>query len=69
MTIDEAIENLRAEKRSGTKSVIIAWWNSAMFNRKDDKSWEHAADMVERKHDWSSTQEDLAMSLDLYRSE
>ena len=69
MTIDEAIENLKAEKRRGTKSVIIAWWNADMFNRQDDDAWEHAADLVERKHDWSGTHDDLSMTLDLYTSE
>lgn len=69
MTIDEAIENLKAEKRRGTKSVIIAWWAADQFGRSDDESWENAADVVERKHDWSSTHDDLAMALDLYASE
>ena len=69
MTIDEAIKLLKAEKAAGVKSVIMAWWQADMFGRADDEAWEHAADMVERKHDWSATQEDLAMSLDLYTSE
>lgn len=69
MTIDEAIENLKAEKRSGTKSVIIAWWNADMFDRADDDAWDHDAALVERKQDWSSTQEALQMTLDLYTSE
>lgn len=69
MTIDEAIETLKAEKQSGTKSVILAWWNADMFGRQDDEAWEQAADVVERKHDWSSTHEDLQMTLDLYTSE
>lgn len=69
MTIDEAIENLKAEKRRGTKSVIIAWWDAEQFGRADDEAWENATDVVERKHDWSSTHDDLAMALDLYTSE
>lgn len=69
MTIDEAIENLKNEKRRGTKSVIIAWWNADQFGREDDEAWEHDADVVERKHDWSSTHDDLSMTLDLYASE
>lgn len=69
MTVDEAIENLKAEKRRGTKSVIIAWWNADQFQREDNDAWEHAAEVVERKHDWSSTHDDLAMALDLYASE
>ena len=69
MTIDEAIELLKAEKKAGVKSVIVAWWQADMFGRSDDEAWEHAAEMVERKHDWSSTQEDLQMTLDLFTNE
>lgn len=69
MTIDEAIKLLKAEKAAGVKSVIMAWWQADMFGRDDDEAWEHAAEMVESKHDWSSTHDDLAMSLDLYTSE
>lgn len=69
MTIDEAIERLKAEKKAGIKSVIIAWWDAGMFGRIDDEAWEHAADLVDRKHDWSSTHEDLQMTLDMYTSE
>lgn len=69
MTIDEAIENLKDAKRRGVKSVILAWWDALDFSRQDDEAWEHAAEMVERKHDWSSTHEDLQMTLDLYTSE
>lgn len=69
MTIDEAISRLKAEKAAGVKSVIVAWWNADMFGRQDDEAWEHAAEMVERKHDWSSTHEDLQMTLDLFTNE
>jgi hypothetical protein len=69
MTIDDAIENLKDAKKRGVKSVILAWWDALDFSRQDDEAWEHAAEMVERKHDWSSTHEDLKMTLDLYTSE
>lgn len=69
MTIDEAIENLKDAKKRGVKSVILAWWDALDFSRQDDEAWEHAAEMVERKHDWSSTHEDLQTTLDLYTSE
>lgn len=69
MTIDEAIRLLQSEKAAGVKSVIIAWWDAGMFGRIDDETWAHAAEMVERKHDWSSTHEDLQSALDLYTSE
>jgi hypothetical protein len=69
MTIDEAIALLESEKAAGVKSIIVAWWQADMFSRADDEAWEHAAALVERKHDWSSTHEDLQMTLDLYTSE
>ena len=69
MTIDEAIERLNQEKKAGIKSVIIAWWDAGMFGRIDDEAWEHAAALVDRKHDWSSTHEDLQTTLDLYTCE
>jgi hypothetical protein len=69
MTIDEAIELLKSEKAAGVKSVIVAWWTADMFDRTDDDAWDHDAALVERKQDWSSTQEALQMTLDLYTSE
>lgn len=69
MTIDEAIKLLEVEKAAGVKSVLVAWWTADTFGRADDEAWEYAADTVERKHDWSSTHEDLQMTLDLYTSE
>jgi hypothetical protein len=66
MTIDEAIELLKAEKKAGVKSVIIAWWNANMFNREDNEAWEHAAEVIEDKMDWSATHSDLHHVLDLY---
>lgn len=69
MTIDEAIELLKDEKKAGVKSVILAWWNADMFGRQDDDAWADAADIVERKHDWSSTNDDIAMTLDIYTND
>jgi len=69
MTVDEAIELLKAEKAAGVKSIIVAWWQADMFDRADDEAWEQAADTVEHAHDWSATQEALAMTLNLYMSE
>lgn len=65
MTIDEAIENLKAEKRRGTKSVLIAWWNADQFQREDNDEWAEAADLIERKHDWSGTHEELSVAVNL----
>jgi hypothetical protein len=69
MTVEEAIENLKEAKKRGVKSIILAYWEADQFNRQDDATWENAADIVERKMDWSSTHDDLATVLDLYTSE
>jgi hypothetical protein len=66
MTTDEAIENLKAAKKRGVKSVVLAYWEADQFGRKDNDEWEHAADLVERKMDWSGTHDDIAMTLDIY---
>jgi len=69
MTIDDAIENLKDAKSRGVKSIILAWWDALQFSRQDDDAWEHAASVVEDKHDWSATHEDLQMTLDMYTNE
>jgi hypothetical protein len=69
MTIQEAIEDLKAAQRSGVKSIIAAWWFADQFQRPDDEAWEHAAEIVERKMDWSATHDDLQSTLDLYTNE
>jgi hypothetical protein len=66
MTIDDAIRNLESAKRGGTKSIIMAWWAADMFDREDNEDWEHAAEVVEDKMDWSATHSDLHHVLDLY---
>jgi hypothetical protein len=69
MTIDDAIRNLESAKRGGTKSIILAWWSADMFDREDNDEWEHAAEVVEDKMDWSATHSDLHHVLDLYTNE
>jgi hypothetical protein len=69
MTIEEAIKNLKEAKKRGVKSVVLAYWEADQFQRADDASWEHAADLVERKMDWSATHDDISMTLDIYTNE
>jgi hypothetical protein len=69
MTVDEAIENLKDAKKRGVKSVLLAYWEADQFDREDNDEWEHAAELVERKMDWSRTCDDIAMTLDLYTNE
>lgn len=68
MTVDEAIKRLEAAKAAGVKSILVAWWEADAFDRVDDEAWEHAAELVERKFDWSGTHNDLAATLDMYTS-
>jgi hypothetical protein len=69
MTVDEAIQNLKAAKKRGIKSIVLAYWEADQFQREDNDEWEHAAGLVERKMDWSGTHDDIAMTLDLYTNE
>ncbi len=69
MTIDEAIEKLKAEKAAGIKNIIAAWWSADMFGRIDDDNWAYAAERIERRFDWSHTHEDILTCLDLIDAE
>lgn len=69
MTIDDAIRNLKSAKRSGVKSIILAWWAADMFDRPDDAAWEEATEIIEDKVDWSATHSDLQHALDLHTGE
>jgi hypothetical protein len=69
MTIDEAIQNLKDAKKRGVKSIILAWWGADMFDYEDDDHWEAVAETVEREMDWSTTHDDIEMTMDLYTSD
>jgi uncharacterized protein (DUF2225 family) len=69
MTIDEAIEKLKSAKKSGVKNIIAAWWFADQFQREDNDEWAYAAELIERKMDWSATHDDLKSMLDLYTNE
>jgi hypothetical protein len=66
MTIDEAIENLKAAKKRGVKNIVLAYWEADQFEREDDDVWAEAADRIERKMDWSATHDDISVLLALY---
>jgi len=66
MTVDEAIKELKAAKKSGVKNIIAAWWFADQFQRADDDVWAEAAERVERKMDWSYTHDDIRELLELY---
>lgn len=69
MTIDEAIENLKAAKESGVKNIIAAWWFADQFQREDDDVWAEAAERVEQKMDWSYAHEDIRELIELVDEE
>jgi len=66
MTVDEAIENLKAAKKRGAKNIILAYWEADQFQREDDDVWADAAERVERKMDWSHTHDDIRELIELY---
>lgn len=61
MKIDEAIENLLNAKSRGVKNIVLAYWESNMFECSDDEEWEKIAYQVEDQMDWSSAHENIAL--------
>ena len=65
MTVDEAIKRLNDAKKEGIKSIVLAWWEASMFEKKDgvtfsdDDTWEGVAESVEDQMDWSRCWEDI----------
>ena len=39
MLIEDAIKQLTDAKKQGVKSIVLAWWDSDMFEQKDDEEW------------------------------
>jgi hypothetical protein len=66
MTIDDAIERLKAAKKSGVKNIIAAWWFADQFQREDDDVWAADAEAVEDKMDWSPTYDNIRELIELY---
>lgn len=59
MTIEEAIEQLKAAKDEGVKNIILAFWDAEMFQMEDNAEWADKADDVDMSFDWSQTHSDL----------
>jgi hypothetical protein len=53
MTIDDAIKQLKDEKKNGTKNIVFAYWDASSFDRTDDDDWAYLSQTVEDKMDWS----------------
>jgi len=64
MHIDDAIKALKEAKKTGTKAIIFAYWESEMFERDDDETWAHDANLVEEEFDWSRTHDQLSAYLE-----
>lgn len=69
MHIDEAIKRLQQEKKSGVKNLVVAWWTSELFDRKDDANWAVDAEYVEDNMDWSNAHEQISDILDQFIDE
>ena len=61
MTIDEAIETLKAAKEDGVKNIVLAYWEASAFGLKDDNKWAEKVHTVEKKMDWSDTHDDISI--------
>lgn len=65
MKIEEAIQILQDAQEQGTKSIVFAYWDSKMFDREDDETWENLTDLMEEEMDWSNTHDTLRYIMDL----
>lgn len=59
MKIEQAIEMLQQAQKSGTKSIVLAYWEADMFDRKDDESWEAESEWIENDMDWSRAHDQM----------
>jgi hypothetical protein len=64
MKIDQAIKLLKEVKKSGTKDIILAFWESDMFTGIKEDEWAGIAEDVEDNFDWSRTTEDIEYYID-----
>jgi hypothetical protein len=64
MKIEKAIELLQKAQKSGTKSIVLAYWESDMFDRIDDESWESESDFLENEMDWSQAHDRMCDMLE-----
>lgn len=59
MKIENAIELLQQAQKAGTKSIVLAYWEADMFDRKDDESWEAESELIENDMDWSRAHDQM----------
>ena len=60
MKIEQAIELLQQAQKAGTKSIVLAYWEADMFDRKDDESWETESELIENDMDWSQAHNQIS---------
>jgi len=65
MKIEKAIEMLQEAQKSGTKSIVLAYWEAEMFDRKDDESWEAESEWIENDMDWSRAHDQMSDLMEL----
>ena len=59
MKIEDAIQMLVEAKNNGTKNIILAYWESDIFQKNDDGEWAEIAEQVEDQMDWSITNDGI----------
>ncbi len=64
MSIDEAIKLLQHAKNTGTKSIVISWWDASMFGLDDDHDWLSLTQEIEDNFDWSGTHDKMQDCID-----
>ena len=65
MKIEKAIEMLQQEQKSGTKSIVFAYWKAELFGKEDDESWEAESEWIENDMDWSRAHDQMCDLLEL----
>jgi len=59
MTIDDAIYYLKEAKKSGTKNVIISWWEANCFGLEDNQNWEKICNQADEDMELSNVYEQI----------
>ena len=60
MNIDQAISQLEKAKASGAKNIVFAFWEAECFEMEDNQLWEEATNHIDKRMDWSRTNDDIS---------
>ena len=67
MKIEQAIELLKQAQKSGTKNIVLAYWQADMFGREDNADWESEAELIENDMDWSRAHDQMSDLLESFK--